>query len=117
MGDPVQIVDLVHNYAEQMKLPRPRDPLHRPAAGEKLAEKAVLGARRGCRARIRRSGRPGALSHRRTSRPLLDRLYTAAHDGDLVLAKELFRQLVPEYVPSDRRETLVSAGAPYPDGF
>jgi hypothetical protein len=29
----------------------------------------------------------------------------------------LFQRLVPEYIPSDRKETLVSAGAPYPDGF
>ncbi len=48
---------------------------------------------------------------------LLERLYAAADDGDAALTKELFRRLVPEYVPSDRPETLASAGAPYPDGF
>ena len=59
---------------------------------------------------------------RRTEPPedfplFLERLYAAAHDGDSVLVKELFQQLVPEYVPSVRKETLVSTGAPYPDGF
>ncbi len=48
---------------------------------------------------------------------LLEHLYTAANDGDSALVKELFQRLVPEYAPSDRPETLVSVGAPYPDGF
>ena len=38
-------------------------------------------------------------------------------DGESTLVKALLRQLVPEYVPSHRPETLVSAGAPYPDGL
>jgi FlaA1/EpsC-like NDP-sugar epimerase len=117
MGDPVQIVDLVHNYAEQLKLPNVEIRYTGLRPGEKLAEKVFSDAEE----RVP-SAHPKIWATRRTEPPqefplLLDRLYTAAHDGDSVLAKELFRQLVPEYVPSDRRETLVSAGAPYPDGF
>jgi hypothetical protein len=44
-------------------------------------------------------------------------LYEAADEGDSARSKELFRLLVPEYAPSDRLETPVSVGAPYPDGF
>jgi hypothetical protein len=65
---------------------------------------------------------PKIWATRRTEPPpdfptLLERLYAASHDGDSTLVKQLFQQLVPEYVPSDRQETLVSTGAPYPDGF
>ena len=68
------------------------------------------------------SAHPKIWATRRTEPPedfplFLERLYAAAHDGDSVLVKELFQQLVPEYVPSVRKETLVSTGAPYPDGF
>ena len=48
---------------------------------------------------------------------LLDDLYEVADEGNSARAKELMRQLVPEYAPSDRPETPVSVGAPYPDGF
>jgi FlaA1/EpsC-like NDP-sugar epimerase len=117
MGDPVQIVDLVHNYAEQLKLPNVEIRYTGLRPGEKLAEKVFSDAEE----RVP-SVHPKIWATRRTEPPadfplLLERLYIAAHDGDSVLVKELFQRLVPEYVPSERKETLVSAGAPYPDGF
>ena len=48
---------------------------------------------------------------------LLADLYDAADECDSARSKELLRRLVPEYAPSDRPETAVSVGAPYPDGF
>ena len=48
---------------------------------------------------------------------LLADVYDAADECDSARSKELLRRLVPEYAPSDRPETAVSVGAPYPDGF
>jgi FlaA1/EpsC-like NDP-sugar epimerase len=117
MGEPVQIVDLVRNYAEQLKLPDVEIRYTGLRPGEKLAEKVFSDAEE----RVP-SAHAKIWATRRTEPPpdfalLLERLYAAAHDGDSVLVKELFQRLVPEYRPSDRKETLVSAGAPYPDGF
>ena len=85
--------------------------------GEKLAEKVFSDAEE----RVP-SAHPKIWATRCTEPPadfgpLLDRLYAAADDGDAAQAKELLRQLVPEYEPSERLETPVSVGAPYPDGF
>ena len=117
MGEPVQIVDLVHNYADQLKLPNVEIRYTGLRPGEKLAEKVFSDTEE----RVP-SVHPKIWATRRTEPPpdfpvLLERLYAAALDGDSALVKALFRQLMPEYVPSDRKETLVSAGAPYPDGF
>jgi FlaA1/EpsC-like NDP-sugar epimerase len=117
MGEPVQIVSLVRNYAEQLKLPNVEIRYTGLRPGEKLAEKVFSDAEE----RVP-SAHPKIWATRCTEPaenfgPLLDRLYAAADDGDGVLAKELLRQLVPEYAPSDRLETPVSVGAPYPDGF
>jgi FlaA1/EpsC-like NDP-sugar epimerase len=117
MGEPVQIVNLVRNYAEQLKLPNVEIRYTGLRPGEKLTEKVFSDGEE----RVP-SVHPKIWATRRTEPPpdftaLLERLYTAAHDGDSALAKELFQRLVPEYAPADRPETLVSAGAPYPDGF
>ena len=117
MGEPVQIVDLVRNYAEQLKLPDVEIRYTGLRPGEKLTEKVFSDAEE----RVP-SVHPKIWATRRTEPPpdfpaLLERLYAASHDGESTLVKELFQQLVPEYVPSRRQETLVSAGAPYPDGF
>ena len=117
MGEPVQIVDLVRNYAEQMKLPDVEIRYTGLRPGEKLTEKVFSDAEE----RVP-SVHPKIWATRRTEPPpdfpvLLEQLYAAARDGESSLVKELFQQLVPEYAPSQRRETLVSAGAPYPDGF
>ena len=65
---------------------------------------------------------PKIWATRRTEPPpdfpvLLEQLYAAARDGESAMVMDIFQQLVPKYAPSHRQETLVSAGAPYPDGF
>jgi FlaA1/EpsC-like NDP-sugar epimerase len=117
MGEPVQIVSLVRNYAEQLKVPHVEIRYTGLRPGEKLAEKVFSDAEE----RVP-SAHPKIWATRCTEPPadfgpLLDRLYAAADDGDAAAAKELLRRLVPEYEPSDRLETPVSVGAPYPDGF
>ena len=117
MGEPVQIVSLVRNYAEQLKVPNVQIRYTGLRPGEKLAEKVFSDAEE----RVP-SAHPKIWATRCTEPsadfgPLLDRLYTAADDGDSAQAKELLRLLVPEYEPSERLETPVSVGAPYPDGF
>jgi FlaA1/EpsC-like NDP-sugar epimerase len=117
MGEPVQIVDLVRNYAEQLKIPDVEIRYTGLRPGEKLTEKVFSDAEE----RVP-SVHPKIWATRRTEPPpdfpvLLEQLYAAARDGESTLVKDVFQQLVPEYVPSHRQETLVSAGAPYPDGF
>ena len=117
MGEPVQIVSLVRNYAEQLKVPNVEIRFTGLRPGEKLAEKVFSDAEE----RVP-SAHPKIWATRCTEPsadfgPLLDRLYAAADDGDSAQAKELLRLLVPEYEPSERLETPVSVGAPYPDGF
>jgi FlaA1/EpsC-like NDP-sugar epimerase len=117
MGEPVQIVSLVRNYAEQLKVPHVEIRYTGLRPGEKLVEKVFSDAEE----RVP-SAHPKIWATRRTEPsadfgPLLDCLYAAADDGDAAAAKELLRRLVPEYEPSDRLETPVSVGAPYPDGF
>ncbi len=117
MGEPVQIVNLVRNYATQLKVPNVEIRYTGLRPGEKLSEKVFSDAEE----RVP-SAHPKIWATRRTEPPtdfawLLDDLYAAADDGDSAGAKELLRRLVPEYQPTDRPETTVSAGAPYPDGF
>jgi FlaA1/EpsC-like NDP-sugar epimerase len=117
MGEPVEIVKLVRKYAEQMNLPEIQIRYTGLRPGEKLTEKVFSDAEE----RVR-SAHPKIWATRRTALPedfeiLLKSLYAAADDGDSVQAKQLLRQLVPEYEPSERLETPVSMGAPYPDGF
>jgi FlaA1/EpsC-like NDP-sugar epimerase len=117
MGEPVQIVDLVRNYAEQLKIPDVEIRYTGLRPGEKLTEKVFSDAEE----RVP-SAHPKIWATRCTEPPadftmLLEDLYAAANDGDSALVKKLFQRLVPEYAPADRPETLVSVGAPYPDGF
>jgi FlaA1/EpsC-like NDP-sugar epimerase len=117
MGEPVQIVNLVRNYAEQLKLPNVEIRYTGLRPGEKLAEKVFSDGEE----RVP-SAHPKIWAARCTEPPpdftvLLERLYAAADDGDAALTRELFQRLVPGYVPSDRPETLAGVGAPYPDGF
>lgn len=117
MGEPVPIVSLVHNYATQLKLPNIEIRYTGLRPGEKLAEKVFSDAEE----RVP-SAHPKIWATRCTEPSadfawLLDDLYTAADDGDTVRVKELLRRLLPEYEPSERLETPVSVGTPYPDGF
>ena len=117
MGEPVQIVSLVRNYATQLKVPNVEIKYTGLRPGEKLAEKVFSDAEE----RVP-TAHPKIWATRAAEPPvdfswLLNDLYAAADDGDSAAAKEMLRRLVPEYQPSQRPETAVSAGAPYPDGF
>lgn len=117
MGEPVRIVQLVHNYAAQLKMPEVTIRYTGLRPGEKLAEKVFSDFE----PRVP-SAHPKVWATRHTEPPprfgeILGELYDAADMGEPDRVKELLRQLVPEYRPADRPETPVSAGAPYPDGF
>jgi FlaA1/EpsC-like NDP-sugar epimerase len=117
MGEPVEIVRLVKNYAEQMNLADIEIRYTGLRPGEKLSEKVFSDAEE----RVQ-SAHPKIWATRRTDPAdnfdaLLKSLYVAAEDGDSCAARRLLRELVPEYEPALRPETPVSVGAPYPDGF
>ena len=117
MGEPVPIVSLIRNYAQQLKLPEIEIRYTGLRPGEKLSEKVFSDTEervRSAHSKIwaTRSAGPSA-----DFAPLLDSLYQAADDGDSDRVKQLLRLLVPQYEPSVRLETPVSVGAPYPDGF
>ena len=117
MGRPVEIVRLVRNYAEQLKLANVEIRYTGLRPGEKLTEKVFSDAEQ----RVP-SAHPKIWATRCPEpagdfAPLLQSLYTVAGEGDGSLARQLLRQLVPEYEPSDRLEAPVGVGAPYPDDF
>ena len=117
MGEPVEIVRLVRNYAEQLNVANVEIRFTGLRPGEKLAEKVFSDAEQ----RLP-SAHPKIWATRCPEppddlAPLLTSLYAAADDGDAVLTKQLLRKLVPEYEPADCVETPISVGAPYPDGF
>jgi FlaA1/EpsC-like NDP-sugar epimerase len=117
MGEPVPIVSLVHNYATQLHVANVEIRYTGLRPGEKLAEKVFSDSEE----RVP-TVHPKIWATRCTKPsvdfgPLLDQLYAAAGDGDSAYVKKLLRRLVPEYQPSDRLETPVSVGAPYPDDF
>jgi FlaA1/EpsC-like NDP-sugar epimerase len=117
MGEPVPIVSLVRNYAEQLKLPNVEIRYTGLRPGEKLTEKVFSDAEERAP-----SAHPKIWATRCTMppadfAPLLESLYAAADDGDAVLTRQLLRKLIPEYEPTLCQETAVSVGAPYPDGF
>lgn len=117
MGEPVEIVKLVMNYAKQMNLDGIEIRYTGLRPGEKLSEKVFSDSEE----RVQ-SAHPKIWATRRTDPAenfdsLLKSLYAAAGDGDAEEARNLLRELVPEYQPALRPETPVSVGAPYPDGF
>jgi FlaA1/EpsC-like NDP-sugar epimerase len=117
MGEPVEIVQLVKNYAAQMNLADIEIRYTGLRPGEKLSEKVFSDAEE----RVQ-SAHPKIWATRRTDPAenfdaLLKGLYVAAEDGDSCAARRLLRELVPEYEPAVRPETPLSVGAPYPDGF
>ncbi|HEU5421667.1 MAG TPA: polysaccharide biosynthesis protein [Streptosporangiaceae bacterium] len=117
MGQPVPIVSLVRNYAEQLKLPDVEIRYTGLRPGEKLTEKVFSDAEERAP-----SAHPKIWATRCTAppadfEPQLGSLYAAADDGDAALTRQLLRLLIPEYEPSLCPETPVSVGAPYPDGF
>lgn len=117
MGEPVPIVDLVRNYAEQLHLPEIQIRYTGLRPGEKLSEKVFSDTEE----RVP-SAHPKIWATRSAQpapgfTPLLASLYGAADDGHAAQVKELLRRLVPEYQPADAGQTPVGVGALYPDDF
>jgi FlaA1/EpsC-like NDP-sugar epimerase len=119
MGEPVRIVDLVHNYAEQLHVPdaqirytglRPGEKLHECLFGEDEARlptaHPAIWATRGSRV-------PDDFAAH------LEKLYSAAADDDAPRVRGLLEELLPEYVGSvaGPAELTAALSAPYPDGF
>ncbi|WP_396447806.1 SDR family NAD(P)-dependent oxidoreductase [Actinomadura sp.] len=102
MGRPVPVVDLVHRYAEQLRLPEVTIRFSGLGPGEKLAEKAFADSER----RIR-TAHPKIWATRPAAPPaglpqLLDELEAAAGAGDDEAVRLLLRRLLPEYHPVRR---------------
>lgn len=100
VGRPVPVVDLVHRYAEQLRLPEVTIRFSGLGPGEKLAEKAFADSER----RIR-TVHPKIWATRPAPPPaglpaLLDALEAAAGAGDARRVRMLLRRLLPEYRPS-----------------
>ncbi|MEV5824236.1 polysaccharide biosynthesis protein [Spirillospora sp. NPDC052242] len=100
VGRPVPVVDLVHRYAEQLRLPEVTIRFSGLGPGEKLAEKAFADSER----RIR-TVHPKIWATRPAPPPaglpaLLDALEAAAGAGDARRVRLLLRRLLPEYRPS-----------------
>ncbi|MGI5323124.1 polysaccharide biosynthesis protein [Actinomadura nitritigenes] len=113
MGRPVPVVELVHRYAEQLRLPEVTIRFSGLGPGEKLAEKAFADSER----RIR-TAHPKIWATRPAPPPaglpqLLDELAAAAGAGDDGRVRLLLRRLLPEYHPVRRP---LPAGEPPPPG-
>ncbi|URM95942.1 polysaccharide biosynthesis protein [Actinomadura madurae] len=104
MGRPVPVIDLVHRYAEQLRLPEVTIRFSGLGPGEKLAEKVFADSER----RIR-TAHPKIWATRPAAPPaglpqLLDELEAAAGAGDDGAVRLLLRRLLPEYHPARRPE-------------
>jgi len=113
MGSPVPVVDLVHRYAEQLRLPEVTIRFSGLGPGEKLAEKAFSDSER----RIR-TVHPKIWATRPAPPPaglpqLLDALDAAAGAGEADEVRLLLRRLLPEYHPIRRPRP---SGDPPPPG-
>jgi FlaA1/EpsC-like NDP-sugar epimerase len=102
MGSPVPVIELVHRYAEQLRLPEVTIRFSGLGPGEKLAEKTFSDSER----RIR-TAHPKIWATRPAPPPaglpqLLDALCAAARDGDEDEVRLLLRRLLPEYHPVRR---------------
>ncbi|HEU4421115.1 MAG TPA: nucleoside-diphosphate sugar epimerase/dehydratase [Pilimelia sp.] len=117
MGEPVQIVDLVHKYAAAMHLPDVTIRFTGLRPGEKLNEKLFSDSE------VRqRTAHPKVWATRASEVPadmpeLLGELYAAAAANDPVATLAQLHRLLPEYQPSRQPVTPASVGAPYADGF
>ncbi|WP_433464262.1 polysaccharide biosynthesis protein [Spirillospora sp. CA-128828] len=113
MGRPVPVIDLVHRYAEQLRLPEVTIRFSGLGPGEKLAEKVFADSE----PRIR-TAHPKIWATRPAAPPaglsrLLDELEAAAGAGDDGAVRLLLRRLLPEYHPVRRPEP---SGEPPPPG-
>lgn len=119
MGDPVRIVDLVHEYARQLHLPdveihytglRPGEKLHEAlfsASEDQLptAHPAIWGTRP--------APLPDDFAYR------LDDLYRAAASDDGPDVRRLIKDLLPDYTPApaEPQELALACGPVYADDF
>jgi FlaA1/EpsC-like NDP-sugar epimerase len=118
MGEPVRIVDLVHRYAEQLRVPdveirftglRPGEKLHETLFSQ--FEKPLPTVNPAISAT-----RPGRLPDDFTSS--LDQLYANAADGDDDLVRTQLGDLVPEYHhANDQPAAAMALASPYADEF
>nr|BFE33643.1 hypothetical protein GCM10010200_058940 [Actinomadura rugatobispora] len=121
MGSPVPVVELVHRYAAQLRLPEVTIRFSGLGPGEKLAEKTFADSER----RIR-TAHPKIWGTRPAPPPaglprLLDALQAAAGRGDAGEVRLLLCRLLPEYRPARRPRPpagpppLAGAGGARPD--
>jgi FlaA1/EpsC-like NDP-sugar epimerase len=119
MGEPVRIVDLVHRYAEQLRVPdveirftglRPGEKLHETLFGELEERLPTVNP-------AISATRPGRLPGCFASS--LDLLYSDAVDGDDEGVRGRLRDLLPEYHPVTEPAAAVATAlaSPYPDEF
>ncbi|WP_239396617.1 polysaccharide biosynthesis protein [Frankia sp. CiP3] len=119
MGEPVRIVDLVHNYAGQLHRPDIRIQYTGLRPGEKLHETLFSKSEQ----RLPTSDpaiwatRPEALPDNFAVR--LEELYAASAADDSRRVRQLLSCLLPSYVPAstDTREFATALAAPYADDF
>jgi FlaA1/EpsC-like NDP-sugar epimerase len=114
MGEPVRIVDLIHNFANLLNIREVDFKYTGLRPGEKLHEE-LFGAGEEAlptdHPRISMTRPPRAAAGFRAGlRELYD---SAGHNRPDEVCRHL-RRLVPEYTPAPG---LVSAGAPYPDDY
>ncbi|WUI00781.1 polysaccharide biosynthesis protein [Spirillospora sp. NBC_00431] len=109
MGRPVPVIDLVHRYAQQLRLPEVTIRFSGLGPGEKLAEQTFADSER----RIR-TAHPKIWATRPAAPPaglpqLLDELEAAAGSGDADAVRVLLRRMLPEYHPVRRPEPTLPA--------
>jgi FlaA1/EpsC-like NDP-sugar epimerase len=102
VGRPVPVVDLVHRYAEQLRVPAVSIRFSGLGPGERLAEQAFSVAER-----TLPTAHPNVLATGPVSVPaalprLLESLYLAAAHGDEETTRVMLRRLLPEYRPASR---------------
>jgi FlaA1/EpsC-like NDP-sugar epimerase len=119
MGEPVRIVDLVHNYAAQLHLEDAAVTIQYTGLrqGEKLSE-ALFGSSE----QHTPTGHP-KIWFTRAQQPggqfagQLERLLAAAEANRPDLVRDCFAEILPQYRPSAPRDAGKALAAPYPDGF
>jgi len=119
MGEPVRIVDLVRRYAEQLHVPDIRIRYTGLRPGEKLHE-ALFGESEERLSTVNRAiwaTRPARLPDDFTGR--LDKLYSAAADGEEEQVRAMLEDLMPDYraAPASPAELVAALATPYPDEF
>jgi FlaA1/EpsC-like NDP-sugar epimerase len=102
VGRPVPVVDLVHRYAEQLRVPAVSIRFGGLGPGERLAEPAFSAAERPLP-----TAHPNVLAAGPVPVPavlplLLESLYLAAARGDEETTRVMLRRLLPEYRPAAR---------------